>query len=136
MLINSSQKAFACLEKVVSKEVEEFWILALNSNLGLIEKKLLFRGTANACLVHPRDIIKFICCQNATSFVIAHNHPSGDPRPSSFDQQITKKVFQISRLMEIPMNDHLILGSEKYYSFADRGHLEKYGNLKLFRLFP
>jgi len=136
MLINSSQKAFACLEKAIANDVEEFWVLALNSSLTLLEKKLLFRGTANSCLVHPRDLIKFVCAQNATSFVIAHNHPSGDPRPSTYDVEITKKFFHLSRLIEIPMNDHLILGKNSYYSFADKGQLAKLRTLKLLRLHP
>lgn len=134
MQINSSQKAFICLDKAMAKDVEEFWVLALNSNLELIRKKLLFRGTVDSCLIHPRDIIRFVCAENATSFVVAHNHPSGDPRPSSEDIRITKKVFQIGQLIEVPMKDHLILCRESYFSFADHGLLKKFSNLKLLRL--
>lgn len=134
MIINSSQKAFACFEKVMATEVEEFWVLALNSGLKLIEKKLLFRGTVDRCLVHPRDLVKFVCSQNASSFVIAHNHPGGDPRPSGYDYEITKKFFHLSRFIEIPLKDHLILGKESYYSFADHGQFAKFQQQKLFRL--
>lgn len=130
MRLDSSQKAFYFFQKWIDPEVEEFWIAALNSNLTLIEKKLLFRGTANSCLIHPRDIIRFICTHNATSFVIAHNHPSGDPRPSRTDVLITKRIFQLGRMIEIPMNDHVILSQDKYFSFADAGSLLRFTTMK------
>ena len=120
----------------MATDVEEFWIAALNSNLELIDKKLLFRGTVNSCLVHPRDIIRFTCIHNAVSFVIAHNHPSGNPRRPETDLIITKKLFQLGCLLEIPMNDHLILSSRGYFSFADAGLLLKYKMLKSMRLRP
>lgn len=130
MRVDSSLKAYTVLEKWMDTEVEEFWVLALNSDLKLIEKKLLFRGTVDRCLIHPRDVIRFLCAQNATSFVIAHNHPSGDSRPSIYDIEITKRLFYLSRLTEIQMNDHLILTKTNYYSFADNGKIEKLRKLK------
>ena len=134
MQIDSSQKAFTCLQKWVAEDVEEFWVLALNTKLDLIERKLLFRGTANSCLIHPRDLVRFVCSANAVSFVIAHNHPSGDPRPSAYDIQITKKIFHLGRLLEIPLNDHLILAREAYFSFADSGHFQRFQQIKSLRL--
>jgi DNA repair protein RadC len=134
MQLDSSLKAQDFFKKHIATDVEEFWIAALNSNLNVIEKKLLFRGTANSCLIHPRDIIRFVCLQNATSFVIAHNHPSGDPRPSTHDIAITKRIFHLSRILEIPLMDHIIISDSKYFSFADNGLLYKFSNLKSLRL--
>jgi DNA repair protein RadC len=125
MKIDSSQKAFAILSKHITTDVEEFWVLALNSSLEIISKKMLFRGTVDRCPFHPRDLIRFLCSQNASCFVVAHNHPSGDPRPSKDDLEITKKILMLSVLVEIPLKDHLILGKENYFSFADSGWLEK-----------
>ncbi len=126
MILNSSQKAVAVFEKCLSKEVEEFWIAALSSNLLLIDRKLLFRGTVDQCTIHPRDLIRFICEKNASAFIICHNHPSGDPKPSPNDVRITKNIYRISQLIEIPLSDHIILGAGQYYSFADRGHFLKW----------
>jgi DNA repair protein RadC len=125
MKIDSSQKAFAILSKHIAIDVEEFWVLALNSSLEIINKKMLFRGTVDRCPFHPRDLIRFLCSQNASCFVIAHNHPSGDSRPSQEDLEITKKIFVLSALVEIPLKDHLILSKENYFSFADTGWLKK-----------
>lgn len=126
MRINSSLKAAAIFQKSVSDEVEEFWVAALNSQLVLIEMRLLFRGTADQCPVYPRDLIRFVCQKNASSFIICHNHPSGDCRPSPADTKITKQIFKISQLIEIPLQDHIILGKSEHYSFADRQMLKKW----------
>jgi DNA repair protein RadC len=133
MRLNSSRTAFAFFQKNISTEVEEFWIAALNPGLEILDKKLLFRGTVDSCMIHPRDMIRFLCLQNATSFLIAHNHPSGDSRPSRSDIQITKRILYLSCILEIPMNDHLILAGESYFSFADRGLIRKYSNYRSFR---
>lgn len=132
--LDCSQKAYDFFQKHISTDAEEFWIVALSSGLSVLEKKLLFRGTVDRCPFHPRDLIRFICSQNATSFVIAHNHPSGDPRPSREDIEITKKIFYLTRILEIPMNDHIILTSSQYFSFADNGLLHRFMALKSLRL--
>lgn len=126
LILNSSQKAAAVFEKCISPEVEEFWIAALNPSLRLVERKLLFRGTVDQCTIHPRDLIRFVCEKNASAFIICHNHPSGDAKPSTNDVRITKNIFLISRLIEIPLADHIVLGNSKYYSFADHGYFLKW----------
>lgn len=136
MRLDSSQKAALCFQKWIDPHVEELWIAALNSNLDIIEKKLLFRGTVNSCLIHPRDILRFISVQNSSSFLVAHNHPSGDPSPSRMDVHITKRIFHLGRLVEIPLNDHLILSKNAYFSFADSGMLAKFARLKSLSLRP
>jgi DNA repair protein RadC len=130
MKIDSSRKAYLCFQKSFATDIEEFWIASLGPQLELLEKRLLFRGTADRCLIHPRDMVRAICLQNATSFVVAHNHPSGNLRPSRPDIHITKKIFTLSRLLEIPMNDHLIVGKDQYFSFADSGYLGRFSNNK------
>ncbi len=116
---NSSRKAHQLIKKSVSTEVEEVWALALNSHLELIKKELIFKGTVDRCQIHPRDIFRFLCRQNAVSFILAHSHPSGNCKPSKEDIKITKQIFMAARLFEIPMNDHLIICSTGYFSFAD-----------------
>ena len=136
MRIDSSLKAYHSVQKWMASDVEEFWAVALNPDLQMIEKKLLFRGTVDSCPVHPRDLIRFLCLQNASSFVIAHNHPSGNLKPSSEDIQITKRLYLLTRILEIRMIDHVIVGPDSYFSFADSGWLTKFESQKLLRLRP
>lgn len=107
------------LRELFKTEVEEFWVLALTSSKKVIKAEMLFRGTVDSCLVHPRDIFRFACVNNASSIVIAHNHPSGDHSPSSEDIQLTKRIVKIGKLLQIPVVDHLILSEKGYFSFTD-----------------
>jgi DNA repair protein RadC len=126
MSITSSNQAYFIFPECVRAEVEEVWAVALNSRLQIISKQMLFRGSVSFCATHPRDIFRFLCLNNATSFIIAHNHPSGDPRPSKHDRQTTRRLREIAELIEIPMNDHLILGKNSYYSFSEKRLIKIY----------
>ena len=117
--INSSQKAYQYLVGQMNLEIEEFWAIATNSLKNLIAAQCLFRGTVNSCPVHPRDIFRFACLKNACSIIIAHSHPSQSPQPSKQDIALTYKIYSAGLLLEIPIDDHLILTSTHYYSFAD-----------------
>jgi len=121
--IISSQRAFHYLSKLMSSEVEEFWAMALDSRKSIIEAKMLFRGTVDYCLIHPRDIFRFALLNNASTMLIAHNHPSGDCYPSPEDVRVTENIFELSKLLQIPMIDHLVISSQGYYSFKDSGRL-------------
>lgn len=120
MQVLSSKAAAEFLRnKVKSKTVEEFWAVALNPQCKVIRVKMIFRGTVDFCLVHPRDIFRFALKTNASSIIVAHNHPSGSPRPSRADIYISHKLKQAGVLLEIPLVDHIILGGSGHYSFAD-----------------
>ena len=119
MHIVSSQKAYQVLREQMNADVEEFWVISLSSNKSVIAVKCLFRGTVDACLVHPRDVFRFACLTNASSLIIAHNHPTQDLTPSEADLRMTKKLVAVSRMMQIPIIDHLITGSSSYKSFVD-----------------
>ncbi len=121
MIINSSRKAFEVLRKKVNFLQEEVWLLTLDANLKLMEIDLIFRGTVNECVIHPRDLVRTVCSRNASAFLLAHNHPSGRVQPSREDKIVTQKIVKVSRLLEVPMQDHLIFSAEKYFSFADKG---------------
>jgi DNA repair protein RadC len=125
MIINSSSKVHSLIKKRISPTVEEVWVLALNSRLEILDCQLLFRGTVDFCPIHPRDILRLICLANASAWIIVHNHPSGDPTPSRQDNQMTRKLWKLSQLVEIPLHDHLIVSGEKFYSYADRRFFQK-----------
>lgn len=106
------------LRGVMSTTQEEFWILALSSSKKLLRCEMMFRGTADACLVHPRDVVRFLCHTNASSFIVAHNHPSGDPKPSHQDWAFTRRLVQCGHLVEIPLLDHVIVTAKTHTSLV------------------
>lgn len=118
MEITSAERAYRIFRPLLQSEVEEFWALALGPKKQLLKAKMLFRGTVDSCQVHPRDVFRFACLANASSVLIAHNHPSHDPLPSPDDIRLTEQLVQAGVLLEIPVIDHLILTVSGFSSFA------------------
>lgn len=87
------------------------------------QQREIFIGTINKAAVSTRDIIQFSLMENATAVVIYHNHPSGDPTPSEDDLTFTRKLQQSLAMVEIELVDHLVIGSHRYHSMAERGEL-------------
>jgi DNA repair protein RadC len=119
--VNTAEKAYQHLRKWMSLDAEELWALALDPKKRLIDRKMIFRGTVDACLVHPRDIFRFGCMTNASALIVAHNHPSGDRKPSEQDLIFTQQLLRAARVVQIPVVDHLILTSSGFASFANEG---------------
>jgi DNA repair protein RadC len=120
MHIDSSFKAYQLLKSHIAMVQEEVWLLCLDSELKVLGVDMLFRGTVDSCVLHPRDLIRQLCIRNASSFILAHNHPSGNPSPSRQDLVVTRRINKISKLLEIHFQDHLIITNETYVSLADR----------------
>ena len=89
----------------------------------VIDTKLLFVGTVNHSMVHPRDIFKEAYSLNAAFIICVHNHPSGDVNPSQDDVNVTKRIFEIGNLMGVKLVDHIIVSERKYYSFLENGKI-------------
>lgn len=121
--INNSQNAFELLRSNFNPLCEEFWLITLNAQLYTINTTLISRGTLNFCLVHPRDIFRCAVHDNALSLILAHNHPSLVLKPSDQDIKLTKKLVKISKVIEIPIVDHLIFSKELYFSFKENNML-------------
>ena len=102
---------------------ECFYCLYLNNKNCVIERKLLFMGTINKSIVHPREIFKNAYLTSASGIICIHNHPSGDVTPSSEDKYLTKALVDIGRIQNIPILDHIIIGDDKYFSFMEKGLL-------------
>ena len=102
---------------------ESFWVLLLNNKHRLLRRIRVTRGIANKSLVHPREVFREAIRENACAVVLAHNHPSGDPEPSLEDIRITNRLVDAGKIIGIQVLDHIILGSERHYSFADDGML-------------
>ena len=121
MDITTAEFAYQALKPNMALDAEEFWALALGPKKTLLQSKMIFRGTIDACLVHPRDVFRFACFANASSLIVAHNHPSGDTRPSEQDLAFTRQLLRASRIFEIPLLDHLIITEKGFSSFAREG---------------
>lgn len=120
-LLDTSQKVFEFFRPRVAPLQEEVWVAALNSQLLLIDHALIFRGTVDHCSIHPRDIFRFLLLNNATSFVLVHNHPSGSSTPSPQDLKMTMRIAQSAKILQIIFIDHVIVCEQNYFSFADHG---------------
>ena len=101
------------------KKQEYFYCLYLDSKNRLIERKLLFMGTINRSIVHPREIFKEAYLTSCSSIVCMHNHPSGDITPSIEDVYLTESLIKIGKIQGINIIDHMIISDNDYYSFFD-----------------
>lgn len=121
--LNSADKVFNYMNQMLKdKNQEYFYALYLDSKKYLIEAKLLFIGTINKSIVHPREIFKYAYLLSASTIICVHNHPSGDPIPSKEDIILTKSLVEIGKLQGINIVDHIIIGSN-YYSFFENGNI-------------
>jgi len=100
---------------------EEFWILLLNRNNMVLGKKRVSVGGVAGTVVDPKVIFKLALDQLASSIILCHNHPSGNLQPSQQDINITKKLREGARFLDIIISDHIIIGNKAYFSFADKG---------------
>jgi DNA repair protein RadC len=100
---------------------EEFWILLLNRNNIVLGKKRVSVGGVAGTVVDPKVIFKLALDQLASSIILCHNHPSGNLQPSQQDINITKKLREGARFLDIIISDHIIIGNKAYFSFADKG---------------
>jgi DNA repair protein RadC len=102
---------------------EEFWIILLNRGNKVLEKILISKGGQSATVVDPKLIFKTALEHQAVNMVLAHNHPSGNLKPSNADVSLTKKLKDAGKLLDIAILDHVIFADKKYFSFADEGLL-------------
>ncbi len=100
---------------------EHFVVLFLNHKNIIIGKKTIFIGSLDKTIAHPREIFKFSYQYAAAKIICVHNHPSGNPKPSKQDIQFTKKLMEISSLLDIPLIDHIIIGDGSYFSLKEHG---------------
>lgn len=102
---------------------EEFVIIGLDGKNKIQFLNSVSMGCLTSSIVHPREVFKAAILGNAVALILCHNHPSGDPRPSPEDIEITKRLVQAGEILGIKILDHVIIGDEQYTSFADKGLL-------------
>lgn len=102
---------------------EHFMVLLLDNKNKVIKTETISIGTINASLVHPREVFVKAIRQHAAAVILAHNHPSGDPRPSAEDRAITKRLLESGEMLGIPVLDHVVIGGADYVSFKESGYI-------------
>ena len=120
----SSETACNILRPLIGDiEKEEFWVIYLNQSNKVIRKERLSSGGLTGTLVDVRLIMKWALLCNATGMIVAHNHPSGNEKPSGEDNRITEQIKKAADTLNIRLLDHVIITSNTYYSYMDNGML-------------
>lgn len=103
------------------KKQEYFYCIYLDTKNNIIKDKMLFKGTINESLVHPREVFKEAYLLSASSIICIHNHPSGNTNPSKNDEMLTKQLKKCGELLGIKVLDHIIISNNSYFSFLEKG---------------
>lgn len=104
---------------------ECFLLLMLNAKGQILHTERIFQGSLTSSVVHPREVFQTAVIHKAAAIIAAHNHPSGDPEPSTDDIEFTETLVAAGNLMGIPVLDHIIIGDGSYFSFAENGFIEE-----------
>lgn len=125
--ISNSETAYNLMKPLVEKEndVEQFWIIFLNSKNKILKLEKMFSGSLMSAAVYPREIVKKILKYKAAAIIAIHNHPSGNSIPSQDDIEITWAIYLACTAIGVSFHDHTIIGDNERYSFADHQIMEK-----------
>ncbi len=120
--IHTPQDIFTNYQSLFNNQVRErFVVFWLNSANNVIGFEIITEGILNSSLAHPREVFRGAIVATAASVILAHNHPSGNPEPSSEDVQLTKQMVESGKIIGIPVHDHIIFANDAYTSFTERG---------------
>lgn len=122
--LNNSEDLYDYLRLTMrDKSREVFKAVFLDAKNRIIASETLFTGTLTASAVYPREVVAAALRHHAAAVIFAHNHPSGDPQPSEEDVAITRRLVQACAVMGITVHEHLVIGGNAYFSFADQGYM-------------
>lgn len=119
----SPAEVFWLLRNMARLDREHFVVLHLDGKNRVIAKETVSIGSQNQSIVHPREVFKAAVHNGSAAIICAHNHPSGDPEPSTEDKTITKRLVEVGGLLGIPIRDHIIIGEGCYYSFCESSNI-------------
>jgi len=111
------------MPEMSSLKKEHFKGIFLDTRKRIIKEETIFIGSLNASVVHPREIFQVALEENAAALILLHNHPSGDPKPSEEDIEITKELVQAGNILGIEVLDHIVIGNKRYFSFREKGYV-------------
>ncbi len=123
-----SSDIFRAFKELASMPVESFLVVHLDGKNRMVGMTTCSIGSMTSSLVHPRDIFRPVIANMTAGLIFIHNHPSGDTAPSDEDIQITKRLFEVGKLIGIRCLDHIVIGASSYFSFADQGLIEPRGH--------
>lgn len=118
-VISSSHDAFNMFKHLKHETQEHFYCLYLNTRLAVIKSELIYKGTVDQMVIHPREIFKKAVRHNASFIILIHNHPTGNADPSNADKKTTKMLKDAASIIDIEILDHIIIGNDEYYSFSE-----------------
>jgi len=121
--LSKSGDVYEAFKKLVESDKEKFYSIFLDCKNKVIGVDMVSQGCLDSSSVHPREVYKSALLASAASVIFVHSHPSGDPEPSFADKEITRLLKQAGDMLQISVLDHIIIGLDKYYSFADKGEL-------------
>jgi DNA repair protein RadC len=121
LIRNSADAATALRPFFAGLDREQFLVACLDAKHAIIGVNIVSLGSLTLSIVHPREVFKPAILLNSAAIICAHNHPSGDPAPSSEDRVLTTRLRQAGELLGITVLDHIILGDDRTFSFADQG---------------
>jgi len=121
--IDVPEDTYAELEHLRHEKREHFVILLLDAKNRMFRRETIHIGTLSNSLVGPREVFRIAIREGASSIIVAHNHPSGDPAPSPEDLEVTKKLVEVGKMLDIPVVDHIIIGDPGSVSFVRKGLL-------------
>ncbi len=117
----SSVDIFRAFKELATMPVESFLVVHLDGKNRMVGMTTCSIGSMTASLVHPRDVFRPAIANMTAGLIFMHNHPSGDPAPSEEDIQITRRLCEVGKVVGIRGLDHIIIGKDRYFSFADQG---------------
>ncbi len=124
--VNNSKDLFKYLYfNMGDRKQECFKVLYLDAKNRITAIETLSTGTLTTSAVYPREVVQAALNNHAAAIILSHNHPSGDPKPSGEDISLTQQLIFACRIMGIIVHEHLIIGDNKYFSFADHGHIAR-----------
>lgn len=122
--ITNAKLVYEYFKNILDEQSQEcFYCLYLDNSKKVINDKLLFKGTLNYSLVHPREVFKEAYILSASAIICIHNHPSGNVYPSKQDIEITENLVTLGNIHGIKVLDHIIIGKDKYYSFLENNDI-------------
>lgn len=111
------------IEQIGHKEQEHLMAIYLNNQNQIVDERVISIGTKNRSIASPSDILRYAVRCNASSIIVAHNHPSGSVAPSGNDRDFTRDLMECCKLFEIVLLDHVVVGRDTYYSFREKDYL-------------
>jgi DNA repair protein RadC len=106
-------------ERLKDEKQEYFYILILNNANNIIKEEFIPKGVLDSAIIHPREVFKPAIKHSASKIILIHNHPSGNPKPSNEDLEVTKQLIEAGKLIDIKVLDHVIIGNEEWWSWVE-----------------